>query len=59
MARKQVTGRGTKQERKAARRDAAKSGRSPNTPARTDRAMEGANKQRWGPRPTRSSGRGR
>lgn len=57
MASKKTSGRGTKQERKAARRAAAGEGRGPAYPSRNDRALPGAVKQRMGPR--RSSGRGR
>jgi hypothetical protein len=43
-------GRGTKPERKAARRAAAKDTGEPKHPSRTDRALPGAAKQRSGPR---------
>lgn len=48
--RKEVTGRGTRPERKAARRKTAQAGRGPNHPSRTDRAMPGEGKRRQGPR---------
>ncbi len=46
-------GRGTKPERKAARRAAAKEGQGPRHPSRTDRASEGEGKRRAGPRRVR------
>ncbi len=48
--RKTTKGRGTKPDRKTARRDQAKAGRGPNHPSRTDRAMPGEGKRRLGPR---------
>lgn len=45
-------GRGTKPERKAARRAAAQAGQGPVYPRRTDRAAAGEGKRRRGPRPT-------
>lgn len=49
---RQKKGRGTKPERKAARRSAAKEGRGPTHPSRTDRSMPGEVKRRLGPRRT-------
>jgi hypothetical protein len=43
-------GRGTKPERKAARRAAAQEGQGPLYPRRTDRATPGEGKRRMGPR---------
>jgi|GEM_PF-6050118 len=43
-------GRGTKPERKAARRAAAEAGQGPTYPRRTDRAAKGEGKRRAGPR---------
>lgn len=47
---KATKGRGTKPERKAARRAAAQAGQGPVTPRRTDRASKGEGKRRAGPR---------
>lgn len=49
-ARKEKAGKGTKPERKTARREAVDEGRGPNRPRRTDRAMPGEGKRRQGPR---------
>ncbi len=46
-------GRGTKKERKAARRATAEAGQGPVYPHRTDRASQGEGKRRAGPRRVR------
>jgi hypothetical protein len=52
-------GRGTKQERKAARRAQAQDGSTPTLPRRNDRASAGEGKRKLGPRPVhRSQARG-
>lgn len=50
---KPTKGRGTKADRKAARRAANLEGQGPRHPRRTDRASEGEGKRRAGPRPVR------
>ncbi|MGE0192423.1 MAG: hypothetical protein AB7T63_10325 [Planctomycetota bacterium] len=48
--REERAGKGTKPERKDARREANETGRGPNRPRRSDRAMPGEGKRRQGPR---------